>query len=199
FIVKNKGLITEAYEWDEEEVSSDDNDMVEVKVLMALVEENDVVSKEGARNVEWVKISMRKIHTLLDMKDNDDRKHVNTKILKENKNLRISPDDEEDTRSIHEYLDDLEEEYQARDILAKSKRFFKKDTQWFSSAKATGQTECHKCVAGDGVASIKQCHRDQSSDAVKIMAMASGHGRLKEDLESSTWRRRQEHKATSSC
>ncbi|GKD86856.1 hypothetical protein Tco_1358010 [Tanacetum coccineum] len=73
-MVKNKGLIAEAYEWDEEEVSSDDNKMVEVKVLMALAEENDVVSKEGARNGEWVKISMRK--------------HVNTEILKENKNLR---------------------------------------------------------------------------------------------------------------
>ncbi|GKE07788.1 retrovirus-related pol polyprotein from transposon TNT 1-94 [Tanacetum coccineum] len=48
--VKNKGLITEAYEWDEEEVSSDDNEMVEVKLLMALAEENDVVSKEGARS-----------------------------------------------------------------------------------------------------------------------------------------------------
>ncbi|GJR89737.1 hypothetical protein Tco_0213748 [Tanacetum coccineum] len=35
---------------DEEEVSSDDNEMMEVKVLMVLVEENDVVSKEGARN-----------------------------------------------------------------------------------------------------------------------------------------------------
>ncbi|GKE64373.1 hypothetical protein Tco_1518534, partial [Tanacetum coccineum] len=58
-IVKNKGLIAEAYEWDEEEVSSDDNDMVEVKVLMALAEDNDVVNK-GARNGEWVKISMRK-------------------------------------------------------------------------------------------------------------------------------------------
>ncbi|GKA44564.1 hypothetical protein Tco_0737288 [Tanacetum coccineum] len=138
--VKNKGLIAEAYEWDEEEVSSDDNEMVEVKVLMALAEENDVVSKEGARNGEWVKISMRKVHTLLEMEDNDDRKtyldylcidlnyveeqrnnllskhrdlvhelnackeqllvlkqakldfltmqHVNTEILKENKNLR---------------------------------------------------------------------------------------------------------------
>ncbi|GJV47381.1 retrovirus-related pol polyprotein from transposon TNT 1-94 [Tanacetum coccineum] len=72
--VKNKGLIAEAYEWDEEEVSSDDNEMVEVKVLMALAEENDAVSKEGARNGEWVKISMKK--------------HVNTEILKENKNLR---------------------------------------------------------------------------------------------------------------
>ncbi|GKC75145.1 retrovirus-related pol polyprotein from transposon TNT 1-94, partial [Tanacetum coccineum] len=35
-MVKNKGLIAEAYEWDEEEVSSDDNEMVEVKDLMAL-------------------------------------------------------------------------------------------------------------------------------------------------------------------
>ncbi|GJY55013.1 hypothetical protein Tco_0446677 [Tanacetum coccineum] len=48
--VKNKGLIAEAYEWDKEEVSSDDNEMVEVKVLMALAEENDAISKEGARN-----------------------------------------------------------------------------------------------------------------------------------------------------
>ncbi|GJY38014.1 retrovirus-related pol polyprotein from transposon TNT 1-94 [Tanacetum coccineum] len=139
-IVKNKGLINKAYEWDEEEVSSDDNEMVEVKVLMALAKDTDAVSKEGARNGEWVKISMRKVHTLLEMEDNDDRKndldylcidlnyveeqrnnlmskhrdlvqelntckeqilvlkqakldfltmqHVNTKILKENQNLR---------------------------------------------------------------------------------------------------------------
>nr|GEU42390.1 retrovirus-related Pol polyprotein from transposon TNT 1-94 [Tanacetum cinerariifolium] len=45
---------------DEEEVSSNDNEMMEVKVLMALAEENDAISKEGTRNSEWVKISMRK-------------------------------------------------------------------------------------------------------------------------------------------
>ncbi|GJV18718.1 hypothetical protein Tco_1367738 [Tanacetum coccineum] len=50
--VKNKGLIAEAYEWDEEEVSSDDNEMVEVKVLMALAEDDDAVSKEGVENGE---------------------------------------------------------------------------------------------------------------------------------------------------
>ncbi|GKC66310.1 hypothetical protein Tco_1098908 [Tanacetum coccineum] len=55
-----------------------------------------------------------------------------------------SPDDEEDTRSSHEYLNVLEEEYQERALLAKSKRFFKKGTQRFSSAKATDQTKCHK-------------------------------------------------------
>nr|GEW88886.1 hypothetical protein [Tanacetum cinerariifolium] len=40
-----------------------------------------------------------------------------------------SPDDEEDIKSSHEYLNDLEEEYQARALLAKSKRFFKNGTQ----------------------------------------------------------------------
>ncbi|GJW13134.1 hypothetical protein Tco_0017267 [Tanacetum coccineum] len=60
---------------DEEEVSSDDNEMVEVKVLMALAKDNEAVSKEGAKNGEWVKISMIKVHTLLEMKDNDDRKN----------------------------------------------------------------------------------------------------------------------------
>ncbi|GJY25336.1 retrovirus-related pol polyprotein from transposon TNT 1-94 [Tanacetum coccineum] len=37
------------------------------------------------------------------------------------------------------------EEYQARALLAKSKRFFKKGNQRFSSTKATDLTECHKC------------------------------------------------------
>ncbi|GKA23914.1 retrovirus-related pol polyprotein from transposon TNT 1-94 [Tanacetum coccineum] len=56
-----------------------------------------------------------------------------------------SPHDEEDTRSSQEYLNDFEEEYKARALLAKSKRFFKKGTQRFSSTKATDQIECHKC------------------------------------------------------
>ncbi|GKC08307.1 hypothetical protein Tco_0999917, partial [Tanacetum coccineum] len=56
-----------------------------------------------------------------------------------------SLDDEEDTRSSQEYMNDLEKEYQARALLAKSKSFFKKGTQRFSDAKATDQTECHKC------------------------------------------------------
>ncbi|GJU79516.1 hypothetical protein Tco_1281881 [Tanacetum coccineum] len=48
--------------------------MVEVKVLMALIEENNAIGKESAKNGEWVKISMRKVHILLEMEDNDDRK-----------------------------------------------------------------------------------------------------------------------------
>nr|GEX64530.1 reverse transcriptase domain-containing protein [Tanacetum cinerariifolium] len=38
-----------------------------------------------------------------------------------------SPNDEEDIRSSYEYLNDIEEEYQARALLAKFKRFFKKE------------------------------------------------------------------------
>ncbi|GJR80147.1 retrovirus-related pol polyprotein from transposon TNT 1-94 [Tanacetum coccineum] len=62
-----------------------------------------------------------------------------------NSDFQDNPDDQEDIKSNHEYLKDLEEEYQARALLAKSKRFFKKGTQRFSSIKATDQNECHKC------------------------------------------------------
>ncbi|GJT66445.1 hypothetical protein Tco_1017925, partial [Tanacetum coccineum] len=63
----------------DEEVSSDDNEMTEVKVLMALIDdENVAVGKKSTKNDEWVKISIRKsirkVHTLLEMEDNDDRK-----------------------------------------------------------------------------------------------------------------------------
>ncbi|GJV40989.1 retrovirus-related pol polyprotein from transposon TNT 1-94 [Tanacetum coccineum] len=50
---KNKSLIAESYDWDEEEVSSDDNDVTEVKALMALADEERVsVGKESAINDE---------------------------------------------------------------------------------------------------------------------------------------------------
>nr|GFC53045.1 hypothetical protein [Tanacetum cinerariifolium] len=51
------------------------------------------------------------------------------KALMNELDFQNSPDDEEDTRSSHEYLNDLEEEYQEKALLAKSKRFFKKGTQ----------------------------------------------------------------------
>ncbi|GJU79299.1 hypothetical protein Tco_1276369 [Tanacetum coccineum] len=51
---------------------------------------------------------------------------------------------------------------------------------------------------GDGVAIIKQRRQDIHRDGVRDPAIASGRGRLKEDLESSTWRRRHNFKATPS-
>nr|GEU75267.1 retrovirus-related Pol polyprotein from transposon TNT 1-94 [Tanacetum cinerariifolium] len=46
-----RALLAKSKRFFKKEVSSDDNEMVEVKVLMALDEENDAVSKKGARNV----------------------------------------------------------------------------------------------------------------------------------------------------
>nr|GEU38452.1 hypothetical protein [Tanacetum cinerariifolium] len=72
---KNKGLIAKTYDWVEEEVSYYDNEVTEVKALMALAAKERVsVGKESARNGKWIKISMKKIYTLLEMEDNDDRK-----------------------------------------------------------------------------------------------------------------------------
>ncbi|GKC23509.1 hypothetical protein Tco_1025659 [Tanacetum coccineum] len=51
---------------DEEEVSSDENEGIEVKVFMALAGEERVsIGKESASNGEWVKISYIKGSTLL--------------------------------------------------------------------------------------------------------------------------------------
>ncbi|GKE11516.1 hypothetical protein Tco_1415067 [Tanacetum coccineum] len=47
----------------------------------------------------------------------------------------------------------------------------------------------------DGVTGIKRRRRDLSSDGVRNLVTASGRGRLKEDLQSSTWRRHQDFKA----
>ncbi|GKC79526.1 hypothetical protein Tco_1130300 [Tanacetum coccineum] len=49
-----------------------------------------------------------------------------------------------------------------------------------------------------GVAGIKRRRHDLYGDGVRNLATASRRGRLKEDLESSTWRRRQDFKATPS-
>ncbi|GKC79912.1 hypothetical protein Tco_1130686 [Tanacetum coccineum] len=62
------------YNKDEEEVSLDDEE-TEVKALMALTDEEKIyVGKESARNSEWTKITIKRVHTLLEMEDNDDRK-----------------------------------------------------------------------------------------------------------------------------
>ncbi|GJT83918.1 retrovirus-related pol polyprotein from transposon TNT 1-94 [Tanacetum coccineum] len=55
----NKGLVGETFDWDEEEVS-DDEEMTQVKVLMALADDELTVGKNHARNGEWIDITMRK-------------------------------------------------------------------------------------------------------------------------------------------
>ncbi|GJX14225.1 hypothetical protein Tco_0205983 [Tanacetum coccineum] len=51
---KNKVLVTETYVWDEEEVSFDDEQMVQAKMLMALAEVEQLVGKNLTRNSEWM-------------------------------------------------------------------------------------------------------------------------------------------------
>ncbi|GJX67771.1 hypothetical protein Tco_0303498 [Tanacetum coccineum] len=53
-----------------EDVSSDDEE-VQVKVLMALVEDELTVDKNHARNYEWIDITMRNINILLSMDEDD--------------------------------------------------------------------------------------------------------------------------------
>nr|GEY90241.1 hypothetical protein [Tanacetum cinerariifolium] len=190
---KNKGLSAKTYDWDEEEVSSDDNELTEVKALMALTDEERVsVGKESANNDNLEmsitgsnkpKLSEAKDFTLSNHDTADESSVCNTPLpplekltgaepvsgpktiksilkskstfkaetlkgitinepssapIRGNKsssasktNLALadfqdSLDDEEDTRSSHKYLNNLEEEYQAISLLAKSERFFKK-------------------------------------------------------------------------
>nr|GEY88027.1 retrovirus-related Pol polyprotein from transposon TNT 1-94 [Tanacetum cinerariifolium] len=59
FQPKNKGLVAETFNWDEEEVS-DDEEVTQVKLLMALADDELTVVKNHARNGEWIDITMRK-------------------------------------------------------------------------------------------------------------------------------------------
>ncbi|GKA81068.1 hypothetical protein Tco_0787760 [Tanacetum coccineum] len=71
FQSKNKGLVAETFDWDEEEVF-DDEEMTQVKVLMALADDELVVRKNHARNDEWIYIAMRKVNILLCMDEDVD-------------------------------------------------------------------------------------------------------------------------------
>ncbi|GJU82989.1 hypothetical protein Tco_1285354 [Tanacetum coccineum] len=60
FQPKNKCLVVETFDWDEEEVS-DDEEVTQVKVLMALGDDELTVGKNHARNGEWIDITTRKL------------------------------------------------------------------------------------------------------------------------------------------
>nr|GEU56172.1 retrovirus-related Pol polyprotein from transposon TNT 1-94 [Tanacetum cinerariifolium] len=68
---KNKGLVSKTFDWDEEKVS-DEEEVTQVKVLMALADDELTVRKNHARNGKWVDITMRKVNTLLSMDEDAD-------------------------------------------------------------------------------------------------------------------------------
>ncbi|GKC97723.1 hypothetical protein Tco_1167998, partial [Tanacetum coccineum] len=58
--------VAETFDWDEEEVS-DEEEVTQVKVPMDLDDDELTVGKNHARNGEWVDIAIRKVNTLLSM------------------------------------------------------------------------------------------------------------------------------------
>nr|GEU56312.1 retrovirus-related Pol polyprotein from transposon TNT 1-94 [Tanacetum cinerariifolium] len=56
-----EGLVAEIFDWDEEEVS-DDEEVTQVKILMALADDELTIRKSHARNGEWFDITIRKDH-----------------------------------------------------------------------------------------------------------------------------------------
>ncbi|GJZ60253.1 hypothetical protein Tco_0616069 [Tanacetum coccineum] len=71
FQPKNKGLVVETFDWDEEEVSNEE-EVTQVKVLVALSDDELTIGKSHARNGEWVDINIRKVNTLLSMDEEAD-------------------------------------------------------------------------------------------------------------------------------
>nr|GEW30811.1 retrovirus-related Pol polyprotein from transposon TNT 1-94 [Tanacetum cinerariifolium] len=64
FQPKNKGLVAETFDWDDEEVSNEEK-VTQVKVMMALADDELTVGKSHARNGEWVDITIRKLNHAL--------------------------------------------------------------------------------------------------------------------------------------
>ncbi|GJW88185.1 retrovirus-related pol polyprotein from transposon TNT 1-94 [Tanacetum coccineum] len=85
FQPKNNGLVAETFDWDEEEVS-DEEEVTQVKVLMSLVDDELTIGKSHARNGEWVYITMRKLKHALQEQLKEEKK-INEKWLTSSKKV----------------------------------------------------------------------------------------------------------------
>ncbi|GKC61704.1 retrovirus-related pol polyprotein from transposon TNT 1-94 [Tanacetum coccineum] len=56
-----KGLIAELFDWDEEFVSSEDEQTTRIRAFMAIAEDGPSVGKADARSGQWVNITIKKI------------------------------------------------------------------------------------------------------------------------------------------
>nr|GFB54702.1 hypothetical protein [Tanacetum cinerariifolium] len=89
---KNKGLVAETFDYDEEEVS-DDEEVIQVKVLMALADDEVTVGKSHACNDEWVDITIRKTESsksIVSLKLSQDSK-PKVQNVSSSKSLRPKP------------------------------------------------------------------------------------------------------------
>ncbi|GKC53744.1 hypothetical protein Tco_1076489, partial [Tanacetum coccineum] len=74
FQSKNKGLVAETFDWDEEEIF-DDEEVTQVKVLMALADDEVTVGKNHARNSEWIIVTIGKVNILLSVDEDANRQN----------------------------------------------------------------------------------------------------------------------------
>ncbi|GJY38546.1 hypothetical protein Tco_0424910 [Tanacetum coccineum] len=79
FQSKNKGLVAETFDWDEEEVS-DDEVKTRVRVLMAQADDEFSMGKNHTCNGEWIDITLKKLNHALQDQLKEERK-VNEKWL----------------------------------------------------------------------------------------------------------------------
>ncbi|GJV66998.1 retrovirus-related pol polyprotein from transposon TNT 1-94 [Tanacetum coccineum] len=97
FQPKNKGLVAETFDWDEEEVL-DDDEVTQVKVLIPLADDELTVGKNHVRNDEWIDITMKKVNILLSMDEDADWKNylkyinIDLKFVKEQRLNLLSKD-----------------------------------------------------------------------------------------------------------
>nr|GEX07461.1 retrovirus-related Pol polyprotein from transposon TNT 1-94 [Tanacetum cinerariifolium] len=91
FQPKNKGFVTKTLNWDEEEVS-DDEEVTQVKVLMALTDDELTDGKSHARNGEWVDITIREVNTLLFMDKDADWQNYLDQLLNFNTERILVPE-----------------------------------------------------------------------------------------------------------
>ncbi|GKF91780.1 hypothetical protein Tco_0275481, partial [Tanacetum coccineum] len=88
FQSNKQGLVSKMFDWDEEQVSNDKEE-TEVKVLMALADDELLVGKNHARNGEWIDITMKKVNIILSMDEDSDWQnylkyiHIDLKYIEE--------------------------------------------------------------------------------------------------------------------
>ncbi|GJT87638.1 retrovirus-related pol polyprotein from transposon TNT 1-94 [Tanacetum coccineum] len=84
-IVMRSLLVAEIFDWDEEEVSDDENE-TRVQVIMASADDELSVGKNHAHNGEWIYITMKKVKFLLSMDEDSDwqnyLKYINIDLKK---------------------------------------------------------------------------------------------------------------------
>nr|GEW31570.1 hypothetical protein [Tanacetum cinerariifolium] len=85
---KNKGLVAEIIDWDEDEIY-DNEEVTQIKVLMALTDDELTVRKSRAQNGEWVDITIRKKNAFIPASIGYDQEMV-TKI--KDSVERLNPD-----------------------------------------------------------------------------------------------------------